>query len=126
MTRGDKLLLAGLLLAALLSAGLLYGRLPLLHPKPATLQAVISVRGTIIRTIPLPAAGRATFVIPGRVGPATVELDSARLRILEAPCTEQICVRQGWISQPGQSVICMPGEIVIRIEGAAPVDAVTR
>lgn len=126
MTRGDKLLLAGLLLAALLSAGLLYGRLPLLHSEAATLRAVISVRGTIIRTIQLPTAGRTRFVVQGRVGPSTIEIDGARLRILEAPCPEQICVRQGWISRPGQSVICMPGEILIRIEGAAPVDAVTR
>jgi len=126
MTRADKLLLAGLLLAALFSAGLLYGRLPLLHQKPATLQAVISVRGTIIRTIPLPAAGRSSFAVQGRVGSATVEIDGGRIRIMQSPCQEQICVRQGWISQPGQSVICMPGEIVIRIEGAAPVDAVTR
>jgi hypothetical protein len=126
MTRGDKLLLTALLLTALLSAGLLYGRLPLLHSQAATLRAVIAVRGTIIRTIPLPTPGRTRFVVEGRVGPSTIEIDGTRLRVLDAHCTEQICVRQGWISRPGQSIICMPGEIMIRIEGTTAMDAVTR
>lgn len=126
MTRGDKFLLAGLLLMALLSLALLYGRLPLFHSGSASVQAVITVRGNIIRKVQLPSAGRSSFVVQGRVGPSTVELDGARIRIQEAPCPGQVCVSQGWISHPGQSVICIPGEILIRIEGAAPLDAVTR
>jgi hypothetical protein len=44
----------------------------------------------------------------------------------EANCPEQICVKQSWIQAPGSTIVCLPGEIIIHIDGLAPVDAVTR
>ena len=126
MTRGDKFLLAALLCTSLLSAAALYGPLSLFAGKVEPVQAVISSRGKITHRIDLPAAARSTFVLQGRSGAVTVEVDGARVRILEAHCPEGICVRQGWIERPGQSIVCIPEEILVRIVGAAPLDAVTR
>jgi hypothetical protein len=53
-------------------------------------------------------------------------VEGKRIRMKEANCPDKICVRQGWIEKPGDSIVCIPGEIIIRIEGAAPLDAVTR
>lgn len=126
MTRGDKFLLAGLLSVSLLATAVLYGRFFLFPGKGEAARAVISVQGRIIRTIDLSAGARSFFVVNGRLGPATVEVDGARLRLREASCAGRVCIGQGWIDHPGQSIVCMPGEILIRIVGAAPLDAVTR
>jgi len=126
MTRGDKFLLAGLLLLSLLSMALLYGRLSYFSRSTKAVNAVISVKGTVVRKIPLPVENRVAFTVQGRVGPSAVEVDGGRLRMQEAPCPGRVCVNQGWIEHAGESIICIPGEIVIRIEGTAPVDAVTR
>lgn len=131
MTRADKLLLAGLLLASLITGAALYGRL-FLRPDQAQqvqaqqVQAVVSVRGKVIRTIELHPGTRSTLALEGGRGPATVEVDGTRVRMMEAHCENGICLKQSWIDQPGQSIVCVPGEIVIRMEGAAPLDAVTR
>lgn len=126
MTKGDKFLLAALSCLTLLSAVLLYGRLllPGEHARPR--QAVVSVRGEVVRRIDLPFGRKSSFTVAGRVGSSTVEVDGARVGMREAPCAGGICVKQGWIERPGESIACTPGEILIRIEGAAPLDAVTR
>jgi len=126
MTRGDKFLLAGLLFVSLLSMAALYGRFSLIPGKAESVRAVISVQGKVVRTIDLPASSRSSYIIHGRLGPSIVEAEGTRVRMPEAPCPGKICVSQGWISHPGQSIVCIPGEILVRIEGAAPVDAVTR
>jgi len=126
MTRGDKFLLAGLLLFSLLSAGALYGRWLLPQDQKKAMRAVVTVQGKVVRRIDLASGARSSFVVDGRVGSSTVEVDGARVRMLEAPCAGGICVKQSWIAHPGQSVVCIPGEILIRIEGAAPLDAVSR
>jgi len=126
MTRGDKYLLAGLLLVSLCSMALLYGRFSLFSAAAESVRAVISVHGKVVRTIDLPTSARSFYRIPGRQGPATLEVEGSHVRMLEAPCPGKICVNQGWISHPGHSIVCIPGEILVRIEGAARVDAVTR
>jgi hypothetical protein len=122
MTRGDKLLVAAVLVAALLAAAQLWFR-----PAEPSGQAVISVGGTVLRTVALlPGGESTTFPVAGELGTALVEIAGDRVRMLDAPCPNHVCMNQGWITSPGASIICMPGKIVVRIEGATPVDAVTR
>ena len=52
----------------------------------------------------------------------------AGVQVAWADCPTQDCVRTGLISRGGQSIICLPARIVIRLEGGVPdnggVDAV--
>jgi hypothetical protein len=50
---------------------------------------------------------------------ATLEIsESGRVRVTESTCPDKICVRTGWISRPGQSIVCLPNRVVVRIEGS--------
>jgi hypothetical protein len=127
MTRADKLLTVALLLCAFLGLAKMYRHFfaPLDLFSPA--QATITCDGHVVRTIDLdPAGGKQTLHVSGRLGPATVEVAGGKIRMLEANCPEQICVKQGWIQEPGASIVCLPGEIIIHLDGPAAVDAVTR
>jgi hypothetical protein len=127
MTRGDKYLAAGILFIAILAIALPLLRSSLFPQVNSSHLAVIRVRGKIVREIDLSSNKKnSAFIVHGRLGASTVEVAGKRIRMKEASCPEHLCVRQGWIEKPGESIICIPGEIVIRIEGAAPVDAVTR
>lgn len=50
------------------------------------------------------------------------------VRVAESDCPTQDCVRTGAIFRSGQSIVCLPARIIIRLEGGAPdpngVDAV--
>lgn len=51
------------------------------------------------------------------------------VRVEAADCPTQDCVHTGIISRGGQSIVCLPARIIIRLEGGPPpetvVDAVT-
>ena len=127
MTRGDKVLIAAVLLCALLGLLTIYRHFFASLDQLFPAQATITVAGKVLRTIDLdPAGGKEMMQISGRLGPATVEVADGRIRMLEANCPEQICVKQSWIQSPGSTIVCLPGEIIIHIDGPAPVDAVTR
>lgn len=125
MTRGDKILLAVLLLASLLSAAIVSRRIFFNDGTHASAQCVISVSGVTVHTLQLPAV-QTTLAVNGRLGPSTIQVDGRKVRMLQAPCPGHVCVKQGWIKHPGQNIACVPGNILIRIEGTAPLDAVTR
>jgi len=127
MTRGDKYLAAGILLVAIFALAFPWLQSSLFPMATSSSRAVIKARGKIVREVDLSGrGGRSTLVVNGRVGPSTLEVEGKRIRMKEANCPDKICVRQGWIEKPGDSIACIPGEIIVRIEGAAPLDAVTR
>lgn len=56
----------------------------------------------------------------------TVETtDGSGVRVMSSDCPTQDCVHTGAISKGGQSIVCLPGRMVIRlVGGAADPDAV--
>jgi hypothetical protein len=127
MTRADKLLAAAVLVAAIAGIAFPWLRSTLSPGMGRSTLAVVKVRGETVRKVELSdRGGNSAFTVNGRLGPCVIEVDRKKIRMREAPCPDRICVRQGWIERAGESIVCVPGEVLIRIEGAAPVDAVTR
>lgn len=48
---------------------------------------------------------------------AVIEVEAGRIHIVESDCPRQICQHTGWISHPGQTVVCAPNQILIEIAG---------
>jgi hypothetical protein len=46
---------------------------------------------------------------------------SGQVRIEESSCPDKVCVKTGWISRPGQAIVCLPHRIVVRIEGGGKI-----
>ncbi len=46
-----------------------------------------------------------------------VEIDNNRVRIVEASCSDQLCVSSGWIEKNNQMVVCLPNRLVVKIAG---------
>ena len=90
------------------------------------LRLEILQEGRLIEAISLPGeTDRFIKVESGAGRYNVVEIDMARVRVKEAECPNQICVHTGWISQPGQVVICAPNKLALVIKGGSDqVDAV--
>ncbi len=56
---------------------------------------------------------------------ATVIVKDGAIAISSAECPDQVCVKTGAISREGESIVCVPNKIVITIEGASLVDAIS-
>ena len=61
--------------------------------------------------------------VTGALGMSEIEIGPKGARVVSAPCVHKICMRQGWLQRAGDVAACVPNGLVLRIAGAAPVDA---
>ena len=118
--RLDLVILTG----ALLLAGLL--GLLLFQGEGATL--VVEINGTVVEKISLSSLQEETkYSYETPSGRIEILADREGAEILSSGCENKLCVKSGKIKKNGQSILCLPGRTVLRLEGAeeAPLDGVT-
>jgi hypothetical protein len=47
-----------------------------------------------------------------------IKYADGRVRIEEADCPDQVCVLTGWLARNGQITACVPGHVLLKIEGS--------
>ncbi|MBE6997982.1 MAG: NusG domain II-containing protein [Ruminococcaceae bacterium] len=113
-----------LILALLVLAGAAYGILRLTR-EPGN-EAAVTVDGQLVLTVPL--SREATLTVGENLGfRNVVEVAGGRVRVSDADCPDRLCVRQGWISRDGESIVCLPHKLVVTVRGSEhDLDAVAR
>ncbi|MDP4109339.1 MAG: NusG domain II-containing protein, partial [Bacillota bacterium] len=80
--------------------------------------AVITVDGRVKNKIVLSGLKDPLKLSFSNLGYTNVVLaENGKIRVLSADCPDKVCVRTGFISRPGQSIVCLPSRLVIRLEG---------
>ncbi|MEG2000467.1 MAG: NusG domain II-containing protein [Evtepia sp.] len=74
----------------------------------------ISQNGTLLYTLPLSQDTDLTIPAPNG-GFNRVIIENHTVRIEEASCPDQICVRQGAISETGRPIVCLPNQLVLEL-----------
>lgn len=46
-----------------------------------------------------------------------IRVEKGRIRFIEANCPDLVCVHTGWLFQPGDIAVCMPHNVLVKIEG---------
>lgn len=87
----------------------------------ATLYAVIQNSDGFYQVLPL--GEDTTVTVAGSLGTNIIEVADGRVRCLESDCSNQTCVKQGWVSGLGQTVVCLPHKLIVQLV-ADPADAV--
>jgi hypothetical protein len=103
-------LLAGL-------AGWLALTLALWQSGPAE-QAQIRRDGVLVAAYPLTEAR--TVSILGALGPTVIRIESGRARVVSDPGPRQYCVKQGWLTRPGEMALCAPNHVSLSLSGGQP------
>ena len=57
------------------------------------------------------------LTVRGYVGDSYLEVKDGRVRMIDSACPDKLCVKTGWISRPGESIVCLPNRVVIEITG---------
>ena len=83
-------------------------------------EAVLRVDGTEIKRFDLVEGQKTyTYLYEDEDGDTNLlEIEGDRIRIKEADCGDQICVRRGWASKNGETIVCLPHKLVIEIQAA--------
>lgn len=77
--------------------------------------AVITQNNVLVERIDLNAVEEPREItLPGPYH-EILQVEKGRIRFKEADCPDQICVRRGWLQNPGDMAVCLPNKAVIRI-----------
>mgnify|MGYP000924640535 CR=1 FL=1 len=47
-----------------------------------------------------------------------IEVRQDGVRVARSSCPDQVCVHTGWITKAGQSAVCLPYRVSVRLEGS--------
>ncbi len=113
MTRYDKVLILALLAIALF--GFYQNITKMVSPRGN--YAIIMVNGKEHSKIDLKNNGPREFTITTSRGYNSIEVGNNRIRIKEASCPDQVCVKEGWINKVNEMTVCIPNRVYIKIVG---------
>ncbi len=51
--------------------------------------------------------------VEGPLGKTTIQVKDGRVRVVDSPCPEKICIRQGWIRSG--VIVCLPNRVVVTV-----------
>lgn len=121
--KGDVLLLAGFLTAALLIAlsPLLRNSLRSSEREPKGEVLEIRVSGEVFGTYDLQKDQ--TIDVQTDYGTNTLIIQSGSVRMESADCKNQICVKSSAIRIPGQMIVCLPHRLSAEIRSATQVSS---
>ena len=116
--RGDLYLIVGCLLAALVCCCLWF----LLRQDGGTV--IVEQNGQ--ETARYALSEDRTVRIEGEGGYNLLVIEGGEVYLSEADCPTQLCMKTGKIRYAGQSIVCLPHKVAVRIVGgASALDAVT-
>jgi len=58
--------------------------------------------------------------VTGSIGETTIQISQGKVRFLHAPCHNQYCVQQAWLTRAGQVAICLPNQVTLALLGDKP------
>lgn len=86
--------------------------------KHNTLYVEVYSEGKLYKKLPLNKDSVDTSItIDNELGENIIEINNEQVKITDADCHDKICVKAHAISKPGESVICLPHKLVVRIIG---------
>jgi len=112
LTKYDKGLICLLVLFALFS---FWGTFYLANSFGKPGEIVVSLNGQVFGRYSL--QGKSTLKVEGEQGESEIEIHDGRVRMVSSPCLQKTCIKSGWISKPGSSIVCAPNRLVIKIIG---------
>lgn len=106
-----------LLLAGSFIPYFIFNRQNFSKQEDSTVVAVISINGEEVKQIELsPETENKEFTFYPADGQYNIiEVDETKIRNKEDNSPDQIAVKTGWISKPGETSICLPHKLIIEI-----------
>lgn len=79
--------------------------------------AEITLNGKFYKKIILSEhVGEDTLDIKSDYGYNVIDIQDQSIKIIDADCKDQICVKSGFISKPGESLVCLPHKLMVEIK----------
>lgn len=77
----------------------------------------IEVKGKLFKKLPLDNSSNERITVDTDLGKNIIEISNGKVRISDADCRDQICIKDGSINKPGDILVCLPHKVVVQIKG---------
>jgi hypothetical protein len=88
-------------------------------------EIIVEVNGKEIMRLPLVEETR-DYEAEGYTGTSYFQLEGYEVRMVDSACPDKLCVHEGLIGESGNSIVCLPNRVVLRLVGAGGTDTVQR
>ncbi len=89
------------------------------------LKCIIKVDGKIYKEIKLSPDYNNYVEINSSFGYNKISIEGNTVKIIKSDCEDKLCLSEGVISKPFQSIICLPARLIVYIEGNSELDYVS-
>lgn len=111
----DALVVLAVLLLGMAAAWLTYG-----GENSGALTATVKHRGQVVARVELSSLTEEKTVSIDGAYHLTVTLDRTGAAVTDSDCPGQDCLHTGRITRSGQSIVCLPEQVIVTLEGKAP------
>ena len=117
MKKADKIIAIIIALLIVLSTAVVF--IYINYSKGTEKIAVIKQNTKVIKTIDLNKVDTPEeFTIKfNNTNYNKIRVEKGRICIIDADCPNKICIKSGWISKSGETIVCLPHKLQIEIEG---------
>lgn len=124
MKRGDRIMLKIFLVMAVTAGALWVSKA--VRTESDAVTAEISQDGKLLRKLMLKKGDLPReFTVEYRGRFNRIRTQDGKIAVVGADCPDKDCVKRGWLKKPGDSAVCLPNRLVIRITGQSEIDGVT-
>lgn len=85
-------------------------------------KVVITVDGKIFKEVELKENTNLDIDVNTQYGNNEVHIENGEVHMHESDCKDKICMKMGKISLPGDSIICLPNRLMVKIVEDKPSD----
>ncbi|MBQ7652980.1 MAG: NusG domain II-containing protein [Clostridia bacterium] len=98
--------------------------LVLFLPRQEAAGVKIYYKGELVRTVAFDGSAYPVLKYNG----VTIVIEEGKAYVYESTCKNQYCVKHAPISKSGESIVCLPNQVVVKIYGGekSEVDEVTK
>lgn len=111
----DALVVLAVLLLGVAAAWLTYG-----GENSGALTATVKHRGQVVARVELSSLAEEKTVSIDGAYHLTITLDRTGAAVTDSDCPGQDCLHTGRITRAGQSIVCLPEQVIVTLEGKAP------
>tara|TARA_B100000959_G_scaffold249389_1_gene276957 strand:- start:2737 stop:3105 length:369 start_codon:yes stop_codon:yes gene_type:complete len=109
ITKGDKILIAIVLIVNLLSVPFIFA------VQEEGVDVLVEADNKLTGKYSLKKNQLISAV--GPLGISEIEIKDGQARIVQSPCLRKVCIKMGWIKHSGKIAACVPNKVVVRVAG---------
>jgi hypothetical protein len=88
--------------------------------------AVVYYKDNIVLEIDLSQEETKEYKVIGTNGDVIILHDSGKIKVIEETSPKNLCSKQGFIKESFEAIICLPNEVVIKIEANDSLDTIIK